>query len=112
MRATSSIPRLQLSLLNPAPQGKAVAVQQHQDIIAVNALAKAAGVVKHAPPAEARRLLAPLGGRVVHVFTADGGRVSYQPYRCGGTKSNIARGVHGPRLLSRHLDLAAVNRKS
>ncbi|PSC72656.1 protease 2 isoform A [Micractinium conductrix] len=68
-------------LRDPSLKGKAVAVQQHQDIIAVNALAKAAGVVKHAPPAEARRLLAPLGGRVVHVFTADGGRVSYQPYR-------------------------------
>lgn len=37
----------------PAPQGKAVAIQQHQDIIAANAAAKAAGVTKHMAPAEA-----------------------------------------------------------
>lgn len=35
------------------PQGKAVAIQQHQDIIAANAAAKAAGVTKHMNPAEA-----------------------------------------------------------
>lgn len=34
-------------------QGKAVAIQQHQDIIAANAAAKAAGVTKHMVPAEA-----------------------------------------------------------
>ncbi|KAL4457562.1 hypothetical protein ABPG75_012427 [Micractinium tetrahymenae] len=62
-------------------QGKAIAVQQHQDIIAANHAAKAAGVAKHMSPAEARRLLAAVGGRVVHVHLAEGGRVRYQPYR-------------------------------
>ncbi|KAL4440655.1 hypothetical protein ABPG77_000364 [Micractinium sp. CCAP 211/92] len=68
-------------LRDPSLQGKPIAVQQHQDIIAANHAAKSAGVVKHMPPAEARRLLAAVGGRVVHVHLAEGGRVSYQPYR-------------------------------
>ena len=59
-------------------------MQQHQDIIAANAAAKAAGVRKHCAPAEARRLLAPAGGRVVHVHLEPGGRVSYKPYRRAG----------------------------
>ena len=62
-------------------QGKAVAIQQHQDIIAANYAARAAGVTKHMAPGEARRLLRAVGGQVVHVHLAPGGRVSYQPYR-------------------------------
>ena len=58
----------------------AVAVQQHQDIIAADAGAKAAGVRKHSTPAEARASLARVGGRLVHVHVADGQRVSYRPY--------------------------------
>ncbi|EFN58875.1 hypothetical protein CHLNCDRAFT_140768 [Chlorella variabilis] len=68
-------------LKHPSIQGKAVAVQQHQDIIAANHAAKCAGVTKHMAPAEARRLLKAVGGTVVHVHLAPGGRVSYQPYR-------------------------------
>jgi nucleotidyltransferase/DNA polymerase involved in DNA repair len=58
-----------------------VAIQQHQDIIAANYAARAAGITKHMAPAEARRLLRAVGGQVVHVHLAPGGRVSYQPYR-------------------------------
>lgn len=58
-----------------------MAVQQHQDIIAANSAAMAAGVRKHCAPAEARRLLAAVGGRVAHVHLEAGGRVSYKPYR-------------------------------
>jgi nucleotidyltransferase/DNA polymerase involved in DNA repair len=39
-------------LRDPSLKGKAVAVQQHQDIIAVNYPARAAGVKKHMLPAE------------------------------------------------------------
>lgn len=58
-----------------------MAIQQHQDIIAANYAARAAGVTKHMAPAEARRLLRPVGGVVAHVHLEPGGRVSYQPYR-------------------------------
>jgi nucleotidyltransferase/DNA polymerase involved in DNA repair len=44
-------------VMNPPSQGKAVAVQQHQDIIAANAAAKQAGVTKHMAPAEVTCLL-------------------------------------------------------
>lgn len=39
---------------SPPRQGMAIAIQQHQDIIAANAAAKAAGVRKHMSPAEVR----------------------------------------------------------
>lgn len=58
-----------------------MAIQQHQDIIALNASAKAAGLTKHMAPAQARRLLSQVGGCVQHVYLAPGGRVSYKPYR-------------------------------
>eukprot|EP00882_Tetradesmus_deserticola_P011155 GHRQ01011801.1.p2 GENE.GHRQ01011801.1~~GHRQ01011801.1.p2 ORF type:complete len:128 (+),score=39.89 GHRQ01011801.1:656-1039(+) len=69
----------------PSLSGRPVAVQQHQDIIAVNYPARQAGVKKHMPPAQARSLLTAAGGLVVHVFTEPDGRVSYRPYRCGHT---------------------------
>lgn len=58
------------------------------------------------PPPQARRLLAAVGGRVVHVHLAEGGRVSYQPYRwarssggCNSKATSVAAGqpphVHG-----------------
>ncbi|KAF6250789.1 hypothetical protein COO60DRAFT_739178 [Scenedesmus sp. NREL 46B-D3] len=65
----------------PSLSGRPVAVQQHQDIIAVNYPARQAGVKKHMPPAQARTLLSAAGGVVVHVFTEPDGRVSYRPYR-------------------------------
>eukprot|EP00049_Salpingoeca_infusionum_P008297 m.135386 g.135386 ORF g.135386 m.135386 type:complete len:250 (-) comp13973_c0_seq3:1107-1856(-) len=60
----------------------AVCAQQHQDIISVNTKAKEAGVKKHMLPAEARKLLDPINGRVLHVYCEPTcGRVSYAPYR-------------------------------
>ncbi|KAG2487735.1 hypothetical protein HYH03_013733 [Edaphochlamys debaryana] len=68
---------------DPAVRARSVplAVQQHQDVIAVDYAARAAGVRKHMAPAEARRLLAAAGGRLVHVYCEDGTRPSYRPYR-------------------------------
>lgn len=40
-------------LRNPALEGKPLAVQQHQDVIAVDYAARAAGVRKHMAPAQA-----------------------------------------------------------
>lgn len=66
---------------NPALAGcPALAVQQHQDVIAADAGAKKAGVTKRTPPADARALLRRVGGALVHVHTTTGQRVSYRPY--------------------------------
>ena len=66
---------------DPSLADKAVAIQQKGDIIALNNLAKAAGVRKHCAPSEARELLKPVQGKVVQVNRAEDKRVSYQPYR-------------------------------
>ena len=58
----------------------ALAVQQHQDVIAADAAAKKAGVTKRMTPADARALLRRVGGTLVHVHTTAGQRVSYRPY--------------------------------
>ena len=66
------------SLRPPRP----VAVQQHDDVIAINYPAKALGVKKHMAPHKAKRLLEAAGGRLVHV--PDEGtppRTSYRIYR-------------------------------
>lgn len=68
-------------LRNPHLLNKPVAIQQHQDIIAINASAKTLGVRKHDLPSEARAKLSAAGGIVWHVHCEQGGRVSYQPYR-------------------------------
>lgn len=65
----------------PSLAGRPLAIQQHQDVIAVNYPGRAAGVKKHMPPAQARVLLSAAGGLLVHVFTEPDGRVSYRPYR-------------------------------
>lgn len=66
---------------NPALAGcPALAVQQHQDVIAADAGAKKAGVTKRMLPADARALLRRVGGTLVHVHTTVGQRVSYRPY--------------------------------
>eukprot|EP01043_Picozoa_sp_COSAG02_P004147 COSAG02_NODE_106_length_36326_cov_13.777266_34_plen_557_part_00 len=62
--------------------GRAVAVQQHDDVIAANYPAKALGIKKHMAPPAAKRLLEAAGGRLVHV--PDEGRpprTSYRIYR-------------------------------
>jgi hypothetical protein len=51
-------------LRRPALRHLAMAVQQHQDIIAVNYPARDAGVTKHMDPAAARVLLKRVGGQV------------------------------------------------
>ncbi|KAK9831624.1 hypothetical protein WJX74_003145 [Apatococcus lobatus] len=66
---------------NPHLKGKPLAIQQHQDIIAVTHDARAAGVKKHMAPKEARALMQRIGGNVVHVHLEPGARVSYGPYR-------------------------------
>ncbi|KAL3138106.1 hypothetical protein ABBQ38_005336 [Trebouxia sp. C0009 RCD-2024] len=67
--------------MHPNLKGRPFAIQQHQDIIAVNYMARAAGVKKHMAPKEARSLLSKVGGIVHHVHMEAGGRVSYKPYR-------------------------------
>ena len=62
------------------PRNLALAVQQHQDIIAVNHLAKEAGVTKHMNPGDAALLLERVRGRLVHVPTDAVGRVTYRLY--------------------------------
>ncbi|KAK9798496.1 hypothetical protein WJX73_001735 [Symbiochloris irregularis] len=69
---------------NPQLGTKPFAVQQHQDIIAVNYAARQAGVKKHMSPAQAREVLKRVGGCLVHVHTVEGGRISYEPYRQAG----------------------------
>lgn len=66
--------------LQPELRGRPLAVQQHQDIISLNHAAKALGARKHMAPNEARALLQPANGAVVHVKVEKGGFVSYQPY--------------------------------
>ena len=66
---------------DPSLRNRAVAIQQHGDIIAMNTAAKAAGVRKHCPPDQARKLLREVGGKVAHVFVEEGYRISYRPYR-------------------------------
>ncbi|KAG1669570.1 hypothetical protein FOA52_006343 [Chlamydomonas sp. UWO 241] len=68
-------------LRQPNLAGRPIAIQQHQDVISVNYAARAAGVRKHMTPAQARTVLARVGGSLVHVFCEDGHRVSYRPYR-------------------------------
>ena len=80
-------------LRDPTLAGKAIAIQQHSDIIALNAAAKAAGVQKHCTPDAARKALALVGGKVVHVHTEEGYRVSYGPYR--DASSRLMRVLEG-----------------
>ena len=66
------------------PRGKALAVQQHDDIIAANHHAKALGVRKRTAPAEARSIFSKAGVKpgLVHVPTEPtAGRVTYALYR-------------------------------
>ncbi|KAK9829085.1 hypothetical protein WJX72_003815 [[Myrmecia] bisecta] len=66
---------------DPSLKGQPIAIQQHQDIIAVSYEARKAGVRKHMRPVEARKVLQAVGGHLVHVYMAEGARVSYEPYR-------------------------------
>jgi len=62
---------------------RACAVVQYHDVICVNRLAKEAGVRKHQRPDEARALLAPVDGRLIHAFWVNwpGQRVQYLRYQ-------------------------------
>jgi nucleotidyltransferase/DNA polymerase involved in DNA repair len=71
---------------HPHLQQRAVALQQHGDIIAANAEAKAAGVRKHMPPDQARALLKKVNGVLAYVHVEEGGRISYKPYREASAK--------------------------
>ena len=61
---------------------KPVVLYQFQDVICANRRAKALGVQKHMRPREARALVEPHGGLVMHAFCRDwpGPRVRYGPY--------------------------------
>ena len=61
---------------------KPVVLYQFQDVICANRRAKALGVQKHMRPREARSLVEPHGGLVMHAFCRDwpGPRVRYGPY--------------------------------
>lgn len=71
---------------HPHLRNRAVALQQHADIITANSEAKAAGVTKHMPPDKARALLNSVNGVVAYVHVEQGGRVSYRPYRDASAK--------------------------
>lgn len=63
------------------PRHMPLAVQQHNDVIAVSALARHCGVTKHMVPAEARAKLQAAHGQLVHVPTDPAtGRVTYRLY--------------------------------
>jgi nucleotidyltransferase/DNA polymerase involved in DNA repair len=52
----------------PSLAGRPVAIQQHQDVIAVNYPARQAGVTKHMPPAQVRlQQLFSISCCIVHV---------------------------------------------
>ena len=61
---------------------KPVVLYQFQDVICANIRAKALGVRKHMRPREARALVEPHSGLVLHAFSRDwpGPRVRYGPY--------------------------------
>ena len=62
--------------------------RQYNDVICANAAAKRAGVKKHHRPHEARALLEPLGGRLLHAYWRKwpGQRVVYTPYQTESRK--------------------------
>eukprot|EP00873_Tetraselmis_striata_P016682 jgi/Tetstr1/436946/TSEL_025718.t1 len=70
-------PRLQALIL-----GKPCALWQFNDVISINAAAKAAGVRKHMLPQQAAAKLGPAGGHLVHAFWRKwpGPRVNYRHY--------------------------------
>ena len=70
----------QLSRPDLYPRSRPLAVQQHQDIIALNEPARRLGVRKHDLPSDARGKLAKDGGTLVHVPTDEVGRVTYRLY--------------------------------
>lgn len=66
-------------LRDPSLRDKAVAVQQHQDIIALSYEARALGIQKHINPAVLRQQHPKV--QLVHVPTTAGGKVTYKDYR-------------------------------
>lgn len=86
-------------------EGAPLAVQQHQDIIAVSHSARALGVRKHMAPSALRRDFPSVA--VAHTLVLDGGKVSYQHYREASARvfealraaaprsAVVARGRHG-----------------
>ena len=90
---------------NPQLKGIPFCVQQHQDIIACNYAARAAGCKKHMRPADARAAVQKVGGTLVHVHMEEGGRISYEPYRSAGrafikTLKTLDWCAHGLQLTS------------
>eukprot|EP00879_Flechtneria_rotunda_P028199 GHRR01030287.1.p1 GENE.GHRR01030287.1~~GHRR01030287.1.p1 ORF type:complete len:133 (+),score=35.19 GHRR01030287.1:548-946(+) len=76
-------------LRNPWLRDIPLAIQQHEDVIAINYPAKQAGVKKHMKPKEAQAILSPAGGRLHHVYTEADGRVSYRPYRLAAVAADL-----------------------
>eukprot|EP00854_Cymbomonas_tetramitiformis_P017946 gene17946-21375_t len=64
-------------------RGQACALWQFNDVISMNCAARACGVKKHMTPREARALLAPVRGHLIHAFWRrwPGPRVNYKPYQ-------------------------------
>jgi hypothetical protein len=68
--------------LDPTLRGRALALRQHDDVIACNARAKRLGVARHMAPREAAARLAKGDGKLVQVpEEGDPPRVSYRIYR-------------------------------
>lgn len=71
-------------LRNPALQGLPIAVQQHQDIIAANHAAKAAGVRKHMEPQQVGDVLLPAACRSPSLLLSHSKFADYHHRRRGG----------------------------
>ena len=61
---------------------KPCALWQYNDVISMNAAAKAVGVTKHMFPGQARAKLQPVDGHLIHAYWRKwpGPRVNYKPY--------------------------------
>jgi len=69
--------------IRETPTTTPIALFQYNDVICCSSAARALGLRKHVSPQEARELLAPAGGRVMHAYWRDwpGPRTWYAPYQ-------------------------------
>ena len=67
---------------DPSLKGQTVALWQYNDVICASSAARRLGVKKHMTPSQARALLDPAGGKLVHAYWRDwpGPRIWYGPY--------------------------------
>eukprot|EP00966_Prymnesium_polylepis_P029649 688935-Prymnesium_polylepis.1 len=80
---------------DPTLRNRAVALWQYNDIVCASRKARALGVTKHMTPLEARPLIEPAGGRMVHSYWRDwpGPRIWYGPYNAASRQLFAALGT-------------------